>query len=69
MSRIYENLDQVLSEEELKSNQDPKDARSDPTGQHPKTDYFFTSGVGKYARGTDRKNVYTGGSVPEIDLD
>ena len=41
MSRIYENLDQVLSEEELKSNQDPKDARSDPTGQHPKTEYFL----------------------------
>tara|TARA_B100000282_G_scaffold8193_1_gene5781 strand:- start:3229 stop:5229 length:2001 start_codon:yes stop_codon:yes gene_type:complete len=69
MSTIYENIDQVLSDEELKSNQDPKDARSDPTGQHPKTDYFFTSGVGKYARGTDRKNVYTGGSVADIDLD
>lgn len=69
MSRIYENLDQVLSEEELRSNEDPKDARTDPTGQHPKVDYFDVSGVNKYARGTERKNVYTGGSVPEIDLD
>tara|TARA_Y100000114_G_scaffold118165_1_gene112628 strand:+ start:4302 stop:6323 length:2022 start_codon:yes stop_codon:yes gene_type:complete len=69
MSRIYENLDEVLSEAELKSNQDPLDSRTDPTGQHPKVDYFEASGVNKYARGTDRKNVHIGGSVSEIDLE
>ncbi|MBH19971.1 MAG: hypothetical protein CL851_06020 [Crocinitomicaceae bacterium] len=69
MSRIYENLDEVLSDAELKSNQDPLDARTDPTGQHPKVDYFNASGVNKYARGTERKNIYTGGSVADIDLE
>ena len=69
MSKIYEDLDQVFDEKTLKSNNDPKDVRSDPSGEHPTVDYVNASGVNKFARGSDRISVHTGGSVRDVDLD
>ena len=54
---------------ELESIQNPDDGRSDPDKRFPRKEYVGVSSVNNIARGTRVKNVYTGGSIPGMDLE
>ena len=61
----------MADEKNLPSNpsvQDRDDGRADPDGQFPRPEYVGVSSVNNIARGTRRKNVYIGGSVPGVNL-
>ena len=61
----------MADEKNLASNpsvQDKDDGRADPDGKFPRPEYIGVSSVNNIARGTRKKNVYIGGSVPGVNL-
>jgi len=61
----------MADEKKLASNpsvQDKADGRADPDGKFPRPEYIGVSSVNNIARGTRKKNVYIGGSVPGVNL-
>jgi len=61
----------MADEKNLASNpsvQDKNDGRADPDGKFPRPEYIGVSSVNNIARGTRKKNVYIGGSVPGVNL-
>lgn len=61
----------MADEKNLASNpsvQDKNDGRADPDGKFPRPEYVGVSSVNNIARGTRKKNVYIGGSVPGVNL-
>ena len=47
----------------------PLDGFQDPTGEYPKSEYFYGSSINRSARGLKVENLYLGGSTEGADLD
>ena len=41
----------------------------DPSGQYPRSDYFYGPNINQAARGVTRNDLYTGGGNLDLDLD
>lgn len=47
----------------------PLDGFQDPTGEYPKSEYFYGSSINRSARGLKVENLYLGGGTEGADLD
>ena len=47
----------------------PQDGFSDPTGEYPKQDYFFSNSVNKAAKGEKINNLRMGGGDYGVSID
>ena len=63
-----ENRLKQLGEGQEESIGVPEDGFQDPTGEYPKRDYNFGSGINKAARGTKVNDLYVNGGAEGVPL-
>ena len=63
-----ERINQFVDPGEFSSRRDGVDGRTDPSGRYPRAEYVGVSSVNNVATGAKTKNVYLGGSAPNVDL-
>ena len=64
-----ELINKFVDPGEFSSRRDGVDGRTDPSGRYPRAEYVGVSSVNNVATGAKTKNVYLGGSAPNVDLD
>ena len=64
-----ELINKFVDPGEFSSRRDGVDGRTDPSGRYPRAEYIGVSSVNNVATGAKTKNVYLGGSAPNVDLD
>lgn len=64
-----ELINKFVDPGEFSSRRDGADGRTDPSGRYPRAEYVGVSSVNNVATGAKTKNVYLGGSAPNVDLD